>query len=122
MGPIDDIADENGKKMGKRDDDDVEEQLSDSYFCTQCNTSMPLAEQTEHRDWHMAIDLQASEEAASNTNATSPSSNAVPPSYSSVAHSNSVSTHYHTNPVINAANVRARDEVGVLEWYDIMAY
>lgn len=49
----------------------------ETYFCKDCNKSVPQSEQTEHQDWHFARDLQAEDRAIA-----AGSSNSRPPGQS----------------------------------------
>ena len=104
---------------------------SNKYLCLRCNLQLDWNEKREHEDWHFAKDLQDDEEGweaptpqgktptgppsqpstlgalGSNQAVYDPPSH-PPPSYVSTS---ATAIHRHTNPVIDAASVRARDEV-----------
>lgn len=96
---------------------------ADEYQCEKCNAIINFREKTEHQDWHLAQDLQSQEDEGVSQTAppppSAPTSNATgivgetpkftapsgpPPRTSRAAASN------HTNQVIKAAEIRARDE------------
>lgn len=112
---------------------DATQQSSHQYFCSRCNQTISLSEKDEHEDWHFAKDLQAQEDDAraperpaaaapqprmqnpkhaDNSQSNTPASYA-PPSYPPPqnAASRATAIYRHTNQVIEAAQVRARDEV-----------
>ena len=114
-------------------------QLSpDQYFCPRCEQSMHFNEKDEHDDWHFAKDLETQDQdgaAPSQPPAQAPQSQQLkpqpasdskseqppgyaPPSYPPPSHpppangaSRTRAIRHHTNQVIEAAKVRARDEV-----------
>ena len=115
---------------------------ADQYLCAQCEQSIPWDEKTEHEDWHFAKDLQEQDGPVVSQppthNASQPQSKAgpqppdyAPPpgpppqqaqqaSYAPPSHpppqqgqSRAKAIYNHTNQVIEAAKVRARDEVRV---------
>ena len=108
-------------------------QISDQFLCSRCEQRIPSGEKDEHEDWHFAKDLQEqdhdsagiSPSAAQTSSHVQPrkakqvsdSKNDPPPSYappSGPPPTNSArratGTPRHTNQVIEAANIRARDE------------
>lgn len=114
---------------------------SDQYFCPRCEQSMHFNEKDEHDDWHFAKDLEIQDQdsvAPSQPPAQTPQSQQskphvatdskseqppgyAPPSYPPPSHppptngsSRARAIHHHTNQVIEAAKVRARDEVCIL--------
>lgn len=96
------------------------QQRSDQYVCTRCEQSMPLDEKDQHQDWHFAKDLQEQEtrsDSSPNNNPVLPASQAddEPPAFSPPSYPppNGVSraANNYTNQVIEAAKLRARDEV-----------
>jgi hypothetical protein len=113
---------------------------AEQFFCERCKLSMKLDEMIEHEDWHLAMDLQTQEEAGSSSTAPppQPASNPFrsdpdkagissggkadlppdygPPSYPPPSQSSYQQPHReHTNKVIQAARVRARDEVCAID-------
>lgn len=107
---------------------------ADQYFCVQCYQTIDSDRRAEHEDWHFAKDLEA-EEQAGHTATPSQSLNGshiptpdpkqsangksgqppsyAPPSYPppKTAPRAAGPTRHHTNQVIEAAKIRARDEV-----------
>jgi Ubiquitin-Binding Zinc Finger len=88
----------------------------DQFFCSRCEKSLPSNEKGGHEDWHLALNLQAQEQAgagASERPAGDQPPGYAPLSYSQSAYSTTraMTSHHHTNQVIEAARVRARDEV-----------
>ena len=108
---------------------------SNQYLCSLCGRILDVNEKDEHDDWHLALNLQANEqdaEVARGHTAQVPSilpgqdlsqggdtNRDDPPSYAPSRMPNSDGTNrvssmrHHTNQVIEAAKVRARDEVSV---------
>ncbi len=110
------------------------QQTSGQYFCAPCDQTMHLDEKDQHEDWHFAKDLQAREQdgtialerpaqaaphmqrldlkRAGDSKSNQPPEFA-PPSYPPPKNGASKATavRRHTNQVIEAAKVRARDEV-----------
>lgn len=108
--------------------------LTDQYFCSRCDQTIHSGSKDEHEDWHFAMDLQAEDQdralaserpapaapqaqrldltQAGDSKSDQPSEYA-PPSYPPPRNGASRATaiHRHTNQVIEAAKVRARDEV-----------
>lgn len=112
-----------------------------TFTCDRCNKSVPSSSIEEHQDWHFAQDLQAQEQDGPvapppATDARQPSLGKAggdtlktpdpsePPQYAPPSHpppsrnrtSTSTSTsvvRHHTNQVIEAAKIRARDEVSL---------
>lgn len=111
----------------------------DHYLCKQCEQKVPSHEKEEHEDWHLAMDLQSQEENGSGSgsvaqnhppqpsiqtkpppqdtkqngggNGHQPPAYAPPsqpPPASGASRSN---IRHHTNKVIEAAALRAKDEV-----------
>ena len=109
-------------------------QTSDQYFCSRCHQPVQLDDKDQHDDWHFAKDLQADEQdgtvaserpaqaapqaqqldlkQAGDSKSDQPPDYA-PPSYSTPKNgaNRAMAIHHHTNRVIEAAKVRARDEV-----------
>ena len=127
------------KKRGNSTDmaEKASQKISDENFCSRCDRTLDPDEKGEHDDWHFAKDLQAQEDdggraptspAPATTKATinsprldskqaddsksvqlpayAPPSNPPPRGGASRA-----AARHHTNQVIEAAKVRARDEV-----------
>ncbi|KIY02092.1 uncharacterized protein Z520_02230 [Fonsecaea multimorphosa CBS 102226] len=113
--------------------DASQQAAADQYSCERCDETMDPALKDEHEDWHFARDLQAQEDgstaaAPSTTQATAKppppdlkqagdGRNDQPPDYAppsypppSTAPSRATTGHRHTNKVIEAGKVRARDE------------
>ncbi|KAK5032520.1 hypothetical protein LTS07_003928 [Exophiala sideris] len=108
------------------------QQLADQYVCDQCHESISTYQRDEHNDWHFAksLDEQGIGEAAEATrpqvvpNVNQPDlrqtrdqKNDQPPTYAPPSHppprivsSVAAPIRAHTNQVIEAAKVRARDE------------
>ena len=107
-------------------------QVVDHYLCSRCDQKLPWHEKDEHEDWHFAKDLEANDEDGTTTSQrpapTAPQPQAqslkhgtdskndqphnyAPPSYPPPNASRTTAIRPHTNQVIEAAKVRARDEV-----------
>jgi len=110
------------------------QQTSDQYFCSRCDLTIHSDDKDQHEDWHFAKDLQAQEQdgaiaserpaqatpqvqrldlkQAGDRKSDQPPDYA-PPSYPPPKNGASRATaiRHHTNQVIEAAKVRARDEV-----------
>ncbi len=110
------------------------QQTSDQYFCSRCDQTIDSDEKDEHEDWHFAKDLQAQEQdgaiASGRPAQAAPqaqrqdlkqagdSKSYQPPDYAPPSYpppkngaSRATAIRRHTNQVIEAAKVRARDEV-----------
>ena len=121
-------------KEGANNMDSGSYPVSKEYFCSRCEKTMASYEKSEHDDWHFAKDLQDQEQGGSVAPETpaqvppqvkppdpkqaSDSNNFQPPAYAPPSHppptsgaSRERAIRHHTNPVIEAAKVRARDEV-----------
>ena len=103
----------------------------DQYFCVQCHQSIDSDRRDEHEDWHFAKHLEA-EDQAGHMVATGQSQigsnvpqldfkQGVPPDYAPptyppprTAPRVAAAIRHHTNQVIEAAQIRARDEVHFL--------
>jgi hypothetical protein len=105
----------------------------DQYSCVQCYQLIDSDQKDEHEDWHFAKDLEAEDQAGqkvamkqsqigSNVPQLSskqdvapdyPPPNYPPPTYPPPRSAPSVARpiRHHTNQVIEAAKIRARDEV-----------
>jgi hypothetical protein len=105
----------------------------DRYICERCEKKLHIDEKTEHDDWHFAKDLQEQDGGAvapapvnpapqskSGSKKSDANGKEQPPGYGNLSHSSangsSRLTHQHTNQVIEAARIRARDEVRLLIW------
>ena len=112
----------------------------DQYFCVQCYQSIDSDRRDEHEDWHFAKDLEAEDQAghmvATRQSQIGPNvpqldfkqgvegkngQPSEPPNYAPPAYPPPKSlphlagpTRHHTNQVIEAAKIRARDEVRFL--------
>lgn len=111
----------------------------DKHTCPRCNQSIASHEQDEHNDWHFATDLQSSSSSGGNVAQMPPSQSApekkpqqsdikqdvggdgdqlpayAPPSYPPpTSRASGTVSRRHTNKVIEAAELRARDEVRLL--------
>jgi len=116
---------------------DASHEGSDQYSCPRCEQTVHLSEKDEHEDWHFAKDLEAQEQdgtTASTRPAQAPpqiqppdfkqagdSKGEPPPDYAPPSYpppqngaSRATATRHHTNQVIEAAKIRARDEVTLL--------
>ena len=107
-----------------------------TYVCDRCEQKVSTISKDEHEDWHFAEDLQAQEQDGPSTSQTPAQASKAPqkldsthtgggdmkdqpPQYAPPSHapprnriSNRTTTHRpHTNQVIEAAKIRARDEV-----------
>ena len=103
-----------------------------NFLCESCEQTIPLEDREEHQDWHFAKDLQAQDENGVPSNGASdppPPTNPAkvsdpvksdhPPEYAPPAHpppnrrasGRPTSYRAHTNQVIEAGKIRARDEV-----------
>jgi len=106
-------------------------ETTEHYICERCDKKVHIDEKTEHDDWHFALGLQEQEGGAVapapvNPKPQSPVSASKkagangkdqPPGYGNLSYQSSAngsSTHQHTNQVIEAARIRARDEVRYL--------
>lgn len=114
------------------------QQTSDEYFCSRCDQNIRAEPKEQHEDWHLAQDLQAQEQDGATVSAAHPPPRAqqldlkqapstgdkkgsqnqqpefAPPSYPPPKHAvnnRPAAARPHTNQVIEAARVRARDEV-----------
>ena len=109
------------------------QQVADQYVCDQCHESIEMDQRDEHTDWHFAKSLDEQEtggSAATSHSQAVPSykqpdikqsrdqKNDQPPTYAPPSHpppkigpSMAAPIRAHTNQVIEAAKVRARDEV-----------
>jgi hypothetical protein len=110
--------------------------VDEDYFCPRCTQSMPAQSQAEHEDWHLATDLQSEEEHGSGATSHLSKDASLPPKHDlkplgdnkidkqppqympppgppprNGALRPAISARPHTNQVIEAAKVRARDEV-----------
>ncbi len=108
-------------------------QTSDQFLCSRCEQGIPTVEKNEHQDWHFAQDLQQQDDDGAivslpEAHGTShvqpekakqvsdgkndrPPSYAPPPGPAPMNNTRSATlTRRHTNQVIEAAHVRARDE------------
>ncbi|OAP65179.1 hypothetical protein AYL99_01151 [Fonsecaea erecta] len=114
----------------------VQQAAANEYFCKRCDQTMGFDLKDEHEDWHFARDLQEQEDGS--TTAAPPTTQATakpppvdikqagtgdshdhdppgyaPPSYpppGAAASRPATTTYRHTNQVIEAGKVRARDE------------
>ena len=98
-----------------------------SVHCPRCNIDIPTYEKVEHDDWHMAMDLQNQDQSGAPAQANAPAQATAyqaaqqfaPPSFAPPSHApppkeakiSNAQRARHSNKVIEAANVRARDEV-----------
>ncbi|KIW90056.1 uncharacterized protein Z519_09487 [Cladophialophora bantiana CBS 173.52] len=112
---------------------DASEKTADRYFCSRCDQTNASDSKDEHEDWHLAKDLQEQEQcgaiAAASTVHTSVHASQLnvkqtgdgkrdqPPAYAPPSYppprnaaSRTRSIRRHTNQVIEAGKVRARDE------------
>lgn len=112
---------------------DKSRQPSDQYSCPRCKVSIPSVHKHEHDDWHFATDLQEDDygdpivsasathkgthvppqngKHASDSKEDRPPSYAPPPGPAPTTSAyRTTRTQHYTNQVIEAANVRARDE------------
>lgn len=134
-----DLTQERNSIVEKRDVDvidaksDMSSQTSDQYLCSRCEQSIPSVGKHEHNDWHFAKDLQEEDHndvtvslliskdtthvQQQDVKQASDSKNARPPSYApppgpapTTSAYRITRTQRHRNQVIEAANVRARDE------------
>jgi hypothetical protein len=108
------------------------QQTSDQYFCSRCEQTIHSDEKDQHEDWHFAKDLQAQDDAIASERpaqaAPQPqrldlkqagdSKSDQPPDYPPPSYppprnvaGGVMAIRRHTNQVIEAAKVRARDEV-----------
>lgn len=111
----------------------------DRYLCKQCEQKIPSHEKEEHEDWHLAMDLQSQEENGGGSGsvarniAPQPSlqtkpppqdkkqngggNDHQPPAYAPPSQpppasgASRANIRHHTNKVIEAAALRAKDEV-----------
>ena len=101
---------------------DASQPTSDQYFCARCDQKMPSGEKNEHDDWHFAKDLQDGDPNGATVSAPAPKSapqaaaqtpDYAPPSYPPPVQGASRATaiYRHTNQVVEAGKVRAKDEV-----------
>jgi len=109
---------------------------SDEFYCARCERDILIAARDEHLDWHLAQDLQLEEETNASNSSTQQNHNSqsipplpyqtdkndeeqvpnyAPPNYAPPATSSNgsrtMATRPHTNQVIEAAKLRAKDEV-----------
>lgn len=127
---------------------DPTQHASDGYLCPRCEKSMSFSEKGEHDDWHFAKDLETQDQGgvatlqppppvapptqdskphpASDEKSGQPPGYA-PPSYAPPSHpppaagaSRAKAIRHHTNQVIEAAKIRAIDEVCCSEVYTTM--
>lgn len=108
---------------------DASQQSSDQYVCERCDKTMHSQEKDQHDDWHFAKDLQEQETSEQHGSTGSNLDNPVgpnvgpqatdqPPSYLPPPYPpakdvprRAAAVRAHTNQVIMAAEIRARDEV-----------
>jgi Ubiquitin-Binding Zinc Finger len=117
---------------------DTSLQTSDEFFCSRCDQNMPSIGKGEHEDWHFAKDLQAQEQDGADVSQSPPQPPSHPPPHAQQRDlkqndnrgsqgppeyappsqppprdgaSRAIAIRHHTNQVIEAAKVRARDEV-----------
>jgi len=111
--------------------------LADHFSCSQCGQSLHSSEKEEHEDWHFAKTLEAEDQASTiatarpaqatlkaqqthlkqaDTNQKSRPPDYAPPSGPPPSNGTGrvVANHQHTNKVIEAARIRAKDEVRFL--------
>lgn len=105
----------------------------DQDICSRCNQAVTIHEKEQHADWHLATDLQSEETSGESTlhisqkqpqraegkQQQSDGDSDQPPSYAPPAYPPPTSraggtvSRPHTNQVIEAAELRAKDEVRI---------
>ena len=99
----------------------------DWFYCSRCDKTLLQDEKTEHDDWHMAQELQAEDQAASEASQRPPAYAApagpprmttttnvfvtFPSGYTGAESFDHRQTNHHRNVLTAASDVRARDEV-----------
>lgn len=111
----------------------------EKHACSRCNQMIASHEKEEHKDWHFATDLQSQESSGDGIGQTSPAQSVTqnqpqqsnikqkggsvghhPPAYApppylpTTSWASGTVSRRHTNSVIEAAELRARDEVRFL--------